>query len=82
MTRLPEPPAPDDDDGATESRRRCIERYLLDHPEYDLPQTTGELIFWIGRQAGTGKLTVSATFHTAPRPADAGAPSPVLSRGS
>jgi hypothetical protein len=66
MTMPPESPASTDDDSVSETRRRCIERYLLDHPEYDLPQTTGELIFWIGRQAGTGKLTVSATFHATP----------------
>lgn len=79
---LPDLPASAADDSVNETRRRCIERYLLDHPEYDLPQTMGELIFWIGRQASTGKLTVSATFHAAPRPDDAGAPSPVLSQGS
>jgi hypothetical protein len=63
----PDVPAPANDDGASATRRQCIERYLLDHPEYDLPQTTGELIFWIGRQAGTGRPSVAAVFHAIPK---------------
>lgn len=66
MTTLPGPPGSTDDDGATESRRRCIERYLLEHPEYDQPQTTGQLIFWIGCQAGTGRPSVPAIFLATP----------------
>ena len=67
MMMLPGSPAPTDDGNANDSRRQCIERYLLDHPEYDLLQTTGELIFWIGRQASTGRPSVCAAFHATPR---------------
>jgi hypothetical protein len=30
-------------------------RYLLKHPEYDEPQTLGELTFFMAQQAITGK---------------------------
>jgi hypothetical protein len=61
------PPVLGNDEGPRETWRQCIERYLLEHPEYDLPQTTGELIFWIGRQPGTGRPSVAAVFHAMPR---------------
>ena len=38
-------------------------RYLLNHPEYDEPQTSGELTFFIPKQATTGKSVVVARFN-------------------
>jgi hypothetical protein len=41
-------------------------RYLLKHPEYDEPQTSGELTFFIAQQASTGKSVVTARFNAHP----------------
>ena len=48
------------------SPREQMLRYLLKHPEFDEPPTNGELVFWIGYHAGTGKSVVTATFHPNP----------------
>ena len=45
------------------SRREQMLRYLLNHPEYDEPQTSGELTFFIAKQATTGKPVVVARFN-------------------
>ena len=41
-------------------------RYLLDHPEYDDPQATGTLTFFIAQQASTGKSVVAVRFTANP----------------
>ena len=48
------------------SRRNQILRYLLEHPEYDEPQTNGELTFFMAQQANTGKSVVTARFNANP----------------
>jgi len=48
------------------SRRKQILRYLLEHPEYDEPQTNGELTFFMAQQASTGKQVVTARFNANP----------------
>ena len=48
------------------SRREQILRYLLKHPEYDQPETNGELTFFMARQASTGKSVVTVRFHANP----------------
>ena len=48
------------------SRRNQILRYLLEHPEYDEPQTNGELTFFMALQAKTGKSVVTARFNANP----------------
>ena len=51
---------------APASRRNQILRYLLEHPEYDEPQTNGELTFFMAQQANTGKSVVTARFNANP----------------
>ena len=48
------------------SRRTQILRYLLQHPEYDEPETIGELTFFMAQQARTGKSVVTARFNANP----------------
>jgi hypothetical protein len=57
-------PPGSNDQGAADSRRRRIIRYLLEHPELDDLQTTGELTFVIGSHPQAGRITVTATFDT------------------
>ena len=40
--------------------------YLLKHPEFDEPHASGELTFFIGQQASTGKSVVTARFNAHP----------------
>jgi hypothetical protein len=47
-------------------RREQILRYLLKHPEYDEPQTNGELTFFLALRAGTGRSAVTARFNANP----------------
>ncbi len=55
-----------DGDTAPLSRRDQMLRYLVNHPEYDEPQTLGELTFFIAQQASTGKSVVTARFKANP----------------
>ena len=49
------------------SRREQMLRYLLKHPEYDEPQTLGELTFFMAQQPTTGKSVVTARFNANPK---------------
>jgi len=51
---------------ASVSRHHQILRYPLKHPEYDEPQTFGELTFFMAQQANTGKSVVTATTTKSP----------------
>jgi hypothetical protein len=61
-----EPHARSDYATAPGSRRKQILRYLLEHPEFDEPQTNGELTFFMAQQASTGKSVVTARFNANP----------------
>jgi hypothetical protein len=61
-----EPRPPGDHGIAPLGRRERIVRYLHEHPEYDEPQTNGELTFFMAQQASTGKLVVTARFNASP----------------
>ena len=61
-----DPHAPTNYATAAASRREQILRYLLEHPEYDEPQTNGQLTFFMAQQASTGKSVVTATFNAHP----------------
>jgi hypothetical protein len=58
------------DQSAVDSRRRRIIRYVLEHPELDVLQTTGELTFLIGSHSDAGRLTVTAMFRACTAIAD------------
>lgn len=44
----------------------AVTRYLLSDPEYDEPQASGELTFFIMKQAWTGKSGVTVRFSAYP----------------
>lgn len=62
----PDPHSPWASADAPLSRREQMLQYLLSHPEYDEPQTNGELTFFIAHQSSTGRSVVTATFRWNP----------------
>lgn len=46
-----------------EGRRERMVRWILEHKDFDLPMTKGQVIFNLGRRPGSGELAVAAAFH-------------------
>jgi hypothetical protein len=61
--RKAKPDSPTDYGTPPLSRREQILRYLLEHPEYDEPQNSGALTFFMAQPTSTGRLVVTARFN-------------------